>query len=341
MLAEFALTPSIFDEDAHQDKDAWLDDLQHLGAAMFPHVSASPAIISNLYDGSWHPEATKIVGAIQDHRARTRCQSLLTKMKDLLVFRPACKEWPMDECAWGREAACSAIEEPIERIIASKTAHATLISEGHPARCISEVQDSGFWGGINAGGTVPMRISDQVGLLRKLCVHAEFLCLATPHIYGGFDDETDFAKAVIQSAFARPAGFRRVSIDIHTEGPRGNPGDAGYSTKLANSITNITQTVKQILKSGQTITLYVWPEGELLHRYVVGGLHAEMGGGQKRRSPRWAICLQHFARRGDNPDQAPAPWQLLPRKDLLDCFNRYFAEGVTGCLAPSPVQIAP
>ena len=108
MLTEFAFTPSIFDEETHEDKELWLRELQELGASMFPRFSASPILVADLYEGSWHPEVTKVVAAITDHRARGVCQSLVTKISDLLVFRPARRDWPEDELAWGPEAAESA-----------------------------------------------------------------------------------------------------------------------------------------------------------------------------------------------------------------------------------------
>jgi len=339
MLAEFALTPAIFDEEAHEDKDMWLDELRELGATMFPRLSASPIMISNLYEGSWHPETEKVVMAIKDHRARQLCQQLLTKVGGSLVFRPARNDWPVDECAWAREAIESASEEPIERVIASRMGYETLVGEGHSVRCISEVHDAGFWTGIAADGTVPMRIAEQVALLRKLCIHSEFLCVLTPHVYGGADDETDLVKEVIRSALGRPAGYRPVSIDIHTEGPRGNPNDADFAEKLRKCTSNICQTLHQVLANGQSVNLLLWPK--LLHRYVIGGVFTETTGGIRARSPRWGISLQHFARGRDDPSQAPSPWNLLTRDSLLDCFNRYFADGVPGCLAGYPVQITP
>jgi hypothetical protein len=74
MLAEFALTPSIFDEEAQDNTDEWLDDLRELGAGMFPRVSASPVMVSNLYDGSWRAIAHQMAQAVTDHRTRDRAQ---------------------------------------------------------------------------------------------------------------------------------------------------------------------------------------------------------------------------------------------------------------------------
>lgn len=336
MLAEFALTPAIFDEHAHDDRDVWLEELRELGSTMFPRLSASPIMVSNLYEGSWHPETEKIVNAIKDHRARKLCQDLLTKISASLVFRPARTKWPEDECDWGREAVESAGEEPIERILVSRAGHENLAGEGHAVRCISEVYDGGFWAGIAADGTVPMRINDQVDLLRKLCVHSEFLCVLTPHIYGCADDETELVKEVIRSALRRPSGYRLVSIDIHTEGPRGKPAETDFSDRLAKSTSNISRALKQVLPEGHTANLYIWPK--LLHRYIVGGVITETTGGKRVRRPRWGISLQHFARNGDDPSQAPSPWNLLTRVSLLDCYERYFSEEVSGYLALSPVQ---
>ena len=36
----------------------------------------------------------------------------------------------------------------------------------------------------------------------------------------------------------------------------------------------------------------------------------------------------------------PSPWNLLTRDDLLDCFHRYFADGVTGYLEGFPMTVA-
>lgn len=337
MLAEFAMTPAIFDDDAHGDKDVWLEQIRELGATMFPRLSASPVMVTNLYEGSWHPEVEKVIAAIKDHRARKLCQDLLAKLGQSLVFRPACNEWPADESDWGREAMKSAGGEPIERIITSQVVYESLRREGHSVRCISEVHDSGFWTGIGADGTVPMRIADQVNLLRKLCVHSDFLCVLTPHIYGGSDDETDLIKEIVKSALRRPAGYQSVCIDVHTEGPHRNPGDPDFERRLAKCISNISQSFEAVLGKGQSVNLYVWPK--LLHRYVVGGTMTEISGGRHARSPRWGVSLNHFARRGDSRELAPSPWNLLTRASLLDCFNRYFADGVKGYLSPSPIKI--
>lgn len=340
MLAEFALTPAVFDEDAHEDKDAWLEQLRELGANMFPKVAPSPVMVSDLYAGSWYNEVVGIVRGIRHQGARVLCQGLLKKVENALVFRPvARKDWPgEDECAWGREAIESSRYEPIDRIVATERVREVLREDNPLVRCIGEVLDSGFWAGISISQHVPMRITDQSTILRKICLHAEFLCLLTPHIYGGSDDETDFAIEVIRSATHRPAGYHPVGIDIHTSGPKGNPGDPDYAVKLSSSCGNMTRRLCEALKPGDLVRLFIWPK--LLDRFLVGGVFVETADGSRRRSPRWGVSMPHIARVGDEAkSHRPTSWSLLDNKALYDCFDTYFKENATGMLPGSPIVI--
>ena len=61
MLSEFALTPSIFDEEAQPDADLWREQLDRLLSNMFPNVSAWPVMVSNLHSGSWQKTALQMI----------------------------------------------------------------------------------------------------------------------------------------------------------------------------------------------------------------------------------------------------------------------------------------
>ena len=338
MFSEFALTPSIFDEEAQGDMDEWLDDIRELGAAMFPRVSASPVMVSNLYDGGWHAVAQQVVAAVSDHRARDLCQRLLTQITSTLVSRPACKDWPEDENGWVHEAMASAEDEAIDRIIATRTAQQALFSECKCVRSVSEVRDAGFWKGISASQSPEMRVADQVTLIRKLCLHSEFLCFLSPRIYGGSDDETGFAAEMIRSAFRRPCGYRQVHVEVHTEGPKCDPGDGKFHLRMSNLVGNISTQLRPALGVGNEVTLYVWPK--LLDRFMIGGVYVEGADGTRERSPRWGISMQHIARGGDKHMSLPATqWDLLNRDSLTRRFTQYFKQGVAGFLPPSPVVI--
>jgi hypothetical protein len=329
MLAEFALTPSIFDEAAHTDPDIWRDQLRELGSNMFPRTAAWPIMISNLYAGSWHNVALTIAKAIKDHRARVLCEDLLRNAASTLVHRPALGDWPgEDSIMWGREAIASHVNEPIERILACKPAHDVLSQECRFIWSIEQVQEPQFWQDVGSPWSQTMKIGNQVDSLRKLCVHSEFLCLVTPHISGGNDDETDFALALIKSTLRRPAEYQAVEIEVHTEAPE-KPASADYPQRLRNIVQNVSLSLRSALAVGQKVRLTLWPK--LLDRYIIAGVYTELSDGSRARSPRWGVSMQHIARKSDDREaKPPTPWSLLTKRQLTDEFDRYCKAGVAG-----------
>lgn len=180
-----------------------------------------------------------------------------------------------------------------------------------------------------------MTITDQVQALRKLCIHSGFLCLVTPHIGGGADDETDFALALIGSALRRPAGYPPAEVEVHSEAPD-KPGSSDYPRRLANLTHNISTSLRTVLAPGQKVRLVLWPK--LLDRYIIAGVYTELSGGTRTRSPRWGISMQHIARKSDERvAKPPTSWSLLTRSQLLDEFDRYCKAGVTGFAASADV----
>lgn len=342
MLAEFALTPAVFDQRAHDDNQSWVDQLRELGAGMFPRTAASPVMVSNLYAGSWHAMARQIAATVDDQRARVLCLDLLKKIENTLVFRPACNQWPEeDECCWGREAIDSAREEGIERIVATRGTCDRLAAESSSLRSIEEVRDAGFWHGVCAGRDVPMQLATQTQVLRKLCLHAEFLCLVSPHIYGGQDDETDFAVELVRSALRRPHGYRKVALEIHTVGATGDSSDPDYPQRVSNRAENISARLREALAPGESVSLHLWPAtAGLLDRYLLGGVFAESSDGAQKKSPRWGVGMQHIARPGDQArSRPPTRWSLLDKAGILKSFDRYFRDDVAGLLPGSPILV--
>ena len=214
MLTEFAFTPSIFDEDAHDDKEAWRDQLRELGHSMFPRVSAWPIVVSDLYDGSWNQIANQTIKAIKDPNIRRLCEGILQNMRKILVSRPACGEWPEEEVLWGREAIQTTAIEPIERILCSISAKETLLDEYNMIRSFNEIEDAGFWHGISSDAYPQMVISKQIELLRKLCLHSDWVAFINPHTS---TNELDFGLELLSNALKRPDGFVPISFEFHMQ----------------------------------------------------------------------------------------------------------------------------
>ena len=331
MIGEFAFTPSVFDEEANPDAESWREQLRELGNAMFPKTAAWPVMVANLYDGSWHSIAMTTAEAVKEGKARVLCEGILKNIGSTLVHRPIAEsDWPNDDLSWGREAVASHAVEPIDRIVSCRAVQDTLTREGHPIRCISEVQADGFWRDISSQWDQELTISGQILAIRKLTLHAEFLCLITPHVRGTGDDETDFTLELIRSSLRRPAGFPAVEIEVHTEGPD-NPMSADFPLRLRKAIGNTTISLVSALRSGESVRLVHWPK--LLDRYLIAGVYTLTSGGSRMRSPRWGLSMQHIARRIDaQAVRPPTSWSLLTRTQLGDVFNRYCTGTPTGTL---------
>lgn len=320
MLTEFAFTPSIFDEEAHNDKEAWRDQLRELISSMFPRTGVWPVIVSDLYAGSWSSHVVPYVEKIKDHRAKKYCQDLLTTMQHRLVIRPECREWPYDEdIAWCREAVASNMIEPIERIVSVEATKTMMAGEFDSIRSIEEVLDGGFWRGIASDASPRMIIAEQVALLRKLFIHSEWVALINPYAFG---NEQDFTLKMLEIALNRHSTFGPVMIEMHAQGP--DVSDAAERATRQNNVTsNMAYKIQPKLKGSNTVELYFWPE--LLDRIVIAGNYVEESGGNRRKSPRWGVSMSHVAH-GTDPDADPTEWKLLRPERLGDWFRKFVAE---------------
>jgi hypothetical protein len=333
MLTEFAFTPSIFDEDAHEDKEAWRDQLKELGRSLFPRVSAWPVVISDLYAGSWNQVANQTVQRIKDQRARLLCEGILQNMRKTLVNRPPCGDWPDEDIAWGREAIASDKAESIERIVANAATKAALLDEYNLIRSLEEVEEGGFWRGIASDASPKMIIADQVQLLRKLCLHSHWVALINAHTS---TNESDFALELLQTAFNRPADFAVVKFELHTQEPQNCMDEADRQNRLRNVSSHVSRQVRSRLAASQSVDLYFWPK--LLDRLVISGTYSVDSERKQRKSPRWGVSMNHVAR-GSEVNAAPTEWKLLRREQLDYWFRMYVSEDAVN--KPTPINITP
>lgn len=326
MFAEFAFTPSVFDEQANPDHDAWLEQLTYLGAQMFPMLASSPVMVSNLHGGSWHEQAVQMAESVQHHAARRRCKEILRRARATLVFRPAVLDrWPPDDVSWAQEAiSSSSRDEPIERITATAETRNRLLSSTSAVRSLSEVLDGGFWRNVLPVGPLRATINDEVEALRKICVHSRFLCLITPYVFGSKDGESSFAFELIKKTFERPNGFLRPEIEIHTMHPSPTSEKVGIE-KLARGISAFLQ---KSLKLDQVVRLVLWPSGEDKDRKLIAGVLTMDSAGRVLRSPRWSVLMSHLAYL-DEPTKYHH-FSLMSREELDHWFNKYCREGIQG-----------
>ena len=329
MLIEFAFTPSIFDDQVNSDEATWQEQLAKLAERMFPAGYPWPVIVANLHGGTWKHEANRQIQKISNHRIKTDAMKLFSMIDKVLIERPAFLDWPDDQLAWCKEAIGSGKTEPIDRIVACRFAMGDLEPTLKPVRCISEVKGSGFWSGIPADDSPLMEIDHQIKQLNKLSFHAGFLCLVTPHINGGGDDESDFAIELVRSAYRKPSGTPRCLVEIHTEGPRDSvPGDVAFE----KFVSGVRGKISHDLGTGFRYTLVFWPK--LLDRLVIAGDLTEDADRNQVKRPRWAISMSHIARRVDkNKALPPTEWKLLKIERVRSWSAIFCKEPLSGCLS--------
>jgi len=313
MLTEIAMTPHVFDAASNPDTEAWLECLGRVGQGFFPLSAPSPVIAANLQDGGWIEEVKTTIGRITDHRVRVKAQQVASRLKDIVVSRPTVNYWPDDEKQWAEEAVGSHRAEPIGRIVMTDRLHQGYQAGGVICHALQSVCDDGFWTDIRNARQVPMDIPTQVGFLRPICVHSQYLALKLPHAEGSDDDETPFAAEVIGSAFRRPRGFPAVKVELHINGER-------YRGNFTSLFHNIRHSLATKVPAGGEVLLCAWRG--FIDRKLIAGVFRESAG-QLLRSPRWGVGFQHVARPHDN--RPPTGWWLISKHDFAEISGEFDA----------------
>ena len=152
--------------------------------------------------------------------------------------------------------------------------------------------------------------------------------MVTPHVHGGDDDETDFAIAIMESVKSRPLASKPASVEIHTDGLRNTINEESENLRYANVIYN---KIARDLGPGYEVTITLWPK--ILHRYIIAGDITQDADGRFVKKPRWAIAMNHIARKGDqHRNLPPADWKLLKNERLRDLGRQFCTAEMPGHL---------
>lgn len=317
MLKEIAFTPHIFDEMSNIDNPNWADQLYVLGERLFPWQGACPFVVSNLYDGSWEHKALEYIQDITSD-TKAKAQSLLVKIKEILVTRPAFADWPgEDEIKWAREAIELLQNSLIHRLVACISTTKTLRQEGQNLHALSDVTDSGFWNNLQPDDSPPRIICEQIKRLKMIGLHAGFISISSAHIYGGEDCETGFVQELIKLAASRPANYGNVLIDVHCQATRSD------ITESSPIVMNVKESFEQFCSDNTQVRIYFWPKTQVLDRILLSGDITTISG-KIRLKPRWGIYMGHIARRGENNPNNITQWSLLGAKGINHWNHVYY-----------------
>lgn len=326
MLTEIAFTPAVFDQDKHEDKSDWRDQLKEILRSLAPRTGVSPIVVSNLYDSTWFFEVERSLRAVEDHKLKPVCQGLLTKLEERLVKRPICNDYPMDDAGWCREAIASHSVELIGRIVATLETRASLEDDGHDVRSLEELNGAGFWSGISDRASPRAFIEDQIVLQRLLCLHSGWVAYSNPYAAGA---EMDFTIDFLKAALNRPPGFGGIEIEVHF-----HKRDVDATERQNQQDRTARYLSRQLighLTAPNCVKVFCWER--LLERTLIAGDFTTDGDGVQRRRPRWGISMTHVARQrlprekvledAVVPDAEPHRWRLMDKQELSAPFDRF------------------
>ncbi|MDZ4847854.1 MAG: hypothetical protein SGI77_01045 [Pirellulaceae bacterium] len=323
MLAEIAVLPGVFDERKFSDIREWTQQLRFLKLALFPSTAASPYFVSNLHSGNLIELTRSIAENATDSSAKRICLDLLKLLERVAVFRPACEDYPKeDDLAWIQEAAKSDKSEAIERVIAPPCVMTEAKNRfGKRTFCLCGFDEDQFAKDIGSSWTPTMNVLSQVESIRKICVHCGFICIASPYIDGGEDDDTNFVIEVLKSVRDRPKGFHPVDIQVQFAAPD-KPTNIDFRDRLSRKARNISKSLRDAM--GESFDAELVARPEFKDRYIFAGFRTESSRKTKQTAIRWGVYLGHIARRGDDRKNLPMTnWHLLSSLDILKNFENF------------------
>lgn len=314
MLKEFALSPHLFDEKHHSGGDqSWLDLIGLFFRLAHPPGQAHLVVVSDLRDGQWKQTVDHLIDNASPH-VKTSLFALKSKLKEMLVQRPACLASATSEDEWLHEADVSRVKSNIDRVVS--TSRWGNPSDLKRVKCISDVASEMFWPEMAPSRCPRTEIGEQIAVLSPVVTHSEFLSFASAHLDIHGDKDLDFVIEMVKAARSRQAGFTPFKqLDLHTRGDV----DSGARQRQA---TRIFDRIKvELGEPFPQIRIFFWPR--LLERVLLAG---SLSDGVPTPNVRWVIAMTHVVRpRSDPPDGDPPTWTVLPQKPASKWASRFYS----------------
>lgn len=329
MLTEFGLTPQIFD--ANTADANWRKHLLGLAHGIFPRdrTQPVPVIVANFQAGRWFAEAVSIIKGIRSMEKRIDAEKLLTKLKDIVVDRPAVGTLPTSEAKWLEEAFASHRTAPFTRLLATNGASNGMTDPGEILRRFAEVDIEEFRDGLlPSHEEVRPVLGEQIKALSSLCLHASFLAFASPYMRDDRGDDLAFTVGLMRQAICRPKSFSRpVVLDVHTEA-RSSPGSSDFATVLEREADHIWGKLPAEIRGTGVVRLFMWPR--LFERVLIAGTSARCDKGQLRLRARWAVKFSHVARPSDRHDGETNTLTLMAPAARDERYGRLYEKQIDG-----------
>ncbi len=258
LIAEYALTPDIFDATRYPSTDLGGVYLQGL-----KEVLLVEGLVRNLRDGDW----LKVFNDASPRAWHQRGKELLKKLvvqKRIAPHPPVLTAIPASDADWCKEAVASHGRTPLAGVVT--TTDIASAFAGHPVvSAIDKLQNTPWWTSRSTSVRLGRTLFDYENNLSLLLRHANSIMFIDPHL--------DFRKprygdlATIIGRITTRAN--KPLVEIHRvcyEGPpatRTFPAAADWEQRFRNGLA-------AVLGRGLRIDVYIWDDFH--DRYLISDL---------------------------------------------------------------------
>lgn len=203
LLAEYAITPDVFDASSYANDEAGDLRLQRL-----KEVLLNEGLVRDLRNGGWSE-----LFAESSRPWHSRGKELLKKLKSqnrLRCFRPALSDSPASDSGWCREAVASSRNLPLAGIVVTSAVSAGYGDERLVA-AIDRLDATSWWKSRCSSERVPRNCNAYALALRPLLDCANSIMFIDAHINPEEKRYRDFLSLILATRGRTPA----PTIEVH------------------------------------------------------------------------------------------------------------------------------
>lgn len=259
LLAEYALTPGVFDATSYSS-----DEVCGLHLQALKEVLLHEGLVRNLHDGAWANYFD--VTARPWHRWGKELLKKLRTQRRLTPARATQVHTPSNDAEWCTEALGSNAQFPLSGIV---TTDATAAAHRSTAivSSVSQLRNAAWWSARSASILLKRSLAEYQRVLGPLLRHANSLLLIDPYI-----NPSDVYQYGDLIALLRPLGSRSVKplVELHRAAWYGS-GGRDKRPRVNDVIAALQPALSTLAQqAGLTFDVFLWDD--IHDRYLVTDL---------------------------------------------------------------------
>ena len=259
LLADYALTPDIFDVDSYSNEDvcrAYLD--------LIREPMLTEGLVRDLRKGEW-----RHLFEDKDRSWHPRSKEIIRKLSDqsrLIEFEPVLPNQPADDQSWCAEALGTHQTIPFKAgVIATKSVKDAYPKERLVAR-IDRLSSTQWWASRSPSVTLSRTIEDYKNNLDSILRYSNSLLFIDPYLDPTKPRYRDFHELLVHAGNRVPAPL----IEIHRVCYEGS-GPNRAILEVAQLEANFRHGLESHLRSSELeATVFVWDDFH--DRYLISNL---------------------------------------------------------------------